>query len=166
MSKKVLLWVVVVVILAGLVSGSVILAQRLKTTLPEKDKTEIASLVENFGKALVKVDKIAPEEEIAKSVKAYYTPFLTPDLLSEWASHPEKALGRVGSSPWPDRIEILSIEKIDKYTAKVKGYVVWVASGGNGTLEVFEKVPVVLVLRKGTDPSSSENFLIDRVYSN
>jgi hypothetical protein len=178
MSKKILLWAIVMVIVAGLVAGGVILAQRLKTTLPEKDKTEIASLVENFGKALVKVDKIAPEEEIAKSVKAYYTPFLTPDLLSEWTSHPEKALGRMGSSPWPDRIEILSIEKIDEYTVRVKGNVVWVASGGNGTLKVTEKVPISLVVKKVIDPiyilrswfkfpsNPSRKWLIDNVWSN
>jgi len=178
MSKKVLLWVVVGVIAIGLIAGGFILAQRSKIALPEEDKKEITSVVEGFGKTLSKVDKVAPEEEIAKSVKAYYTPFLTSDLLLEWASRPEKALGRVVSSPWPDRIEILSIEKIDEYTAKVKGYVVWVASGGNRTLEVTEKVPVSLVVKKVIDPiyflrswfkfpsNPSRKWLIDNAWSN
>jgi len=184
MSKKVLLWVVVVVILAGLVSGSVILAQRLKTTLPEKDKTEIASLVENFGKALVKVDKIAPEEEIAKSINTYYTPFLTPGLLSEWIFNPEKALGRIGASSLPDSLEILSIERIDipqknkvqqknlgvtigfgqdeneEATAKVKGYLTFAKSNAN---EIDKKVPIVLIVKQDCH---SHKWLIDKVYIN
>jgi len=113
MSKKVLLWAVIGVIIAGLIAGSVIFAQRLKTALPEEDKKEITSVVEGFGKTLSNVDKVAPEEEIAKSINTYYTPFLTPGLLSEWIFNPGKALGRIVASSLPDSIEILSIERIN-----------------------------------------------------
>jgi len=164
MNKKVLVGLVVV--LVGLVVAGLILSSKMPESLSPEEKQEVTNLVESFGKTIVKVDKASPNEEIAKSVKENYRPFLWDKLLWDWTFSPEKALGRVCSSPWPDRIEILSIEKIDEYDVKVKGNVIWVTSGGENKLEVSEKVPVVLMLRKDSDPSSSQKFLIDRVYSN
>jgi len=161
MNKKVLVGLVVV--LVGLVVAGLILSFKMPESLTKEEKQEVVSLVEGFGKTLIKVDKVMPEENVAKSIKENYSPFLADNLILEWTFDPSKALGRVVSSPWPDRIQILSMEKLDAYTVKVKGYVVWVASGGNGNLEVTEKGPTVLIVRK--DPST-QKFSIDNVYSN
>jgi len=164
MNKKVMVGLVVV--LVGLVVAGLILSFKMPESLTAEEKQEITNLIENFGKKLISVDKVAPDDIVSQNIKEVYSPFLTDNLILEWTFDPAKALGRVCSSPWPDRIEILSIEKIDEYDVKVKGHVVWVASGGVNKLEVSEKVPIVLVLRKDSDPSSSQKFLIDRVYSN
>ena len=124
MNKKVLIWLVVSVVVVGLIAGGIVLSAKLKNALPQEEKVEITNLVESFGKTIVKVDKASPNEEIAKSVKENYRPFLWDKLLWDWTFSPEKALGRVCSSPWPDRIEILSIEKIDEYDVKVKAIIV------------------------------------------
>jgi len=97
-----------------------------------------------------------------KALETIIPPFLTDDLISEWTFDTAKALGRNVSSPWPDRIEIISMQKLGEYTVKVKGYVVYVASG-NGKLEVTEKVPTVLIVRKD---SLTQKFSIENVYSN
>ncbi len=165
MNKKILVGLVVVV-LVGLVVAGIILSIKTSQSLTTEEKQEITNLVEGFGKKLVSVDKVMPDKDVAKSIKENYSPFLADNLILEWTFDPSKALGRVVSSPWPDRIQILSMEKLDAYTVKVKGYVVLVASGGVNTLEVTEKVPVVLILRKDPDPSSTQKFLIDKVFSN
>ncbi len=165
MNKKVLIGILVVV-LVGLVVAGLILSTKMPRQLNVQEKQEITTFVEVFGITLKKVDMVAPEKDVSENIKEVYVPLLTDNLLLEWTFDPLKALGRVGSSPWPDRIEILSMAKLDEYTVKVKGYVVWVASGGENKLEITEKVPVVLILRKDPDPSSTQKFLIDRVYNN
>ncbi|MFU2158288.1 hypothetical protein [Caldisericum sp. AR60] len=162
MSKKILI-AGVVVILVALIIGLVLLVPKTFSHVTSVEKAEITNLVEGFGKTLSKVDMVALSDIVSQNIKELYSPFLTNNLLSKWTFEPSKALGRVCSSPWPDRIEITSMNKLDKFTVKVKGYVVWVTSGGNGTLEVSEKVPVVLIVKK--DPST-QKFKIDNAYSN
>ncbi|MGC8758043.1 MAG: M56 family metallopeptidase, partial [Caldisericaceae bacterium] len=156
MNKKTLI-AGVVLILVALIVGLVVLVPKMFDQVTGVEKTEITSLVEDFGKTLSKVDKVAPSDIVSQNIKELYSPFLTDNLILQWTFDPSKALGRVCSSPWPDRIQILSMEKLDAYTVKVKGYVVWAASGGNGNLEVTEKVPVVVILRKD---SSTQKFKI------
>ena len=53
----------------------------------------------------------APAAVVKKSMTDNYSEFVTPELLSKWESDPKNAPGRLVSSPWPDHIEILSVEK-------------------------------------------------------
>lgn len=161
MNKKVLIGLLVVVLVV-LVVG-VILTVKDSQSLSVEEKTEITALIEGFGKKLASVDKVAPDEVVVKSIKENYSPFLSSNLILKWTSNPSEALGRICSSPWPDRIEILSMKKLDANTVKVKGYVVWVTSGGENKLEVAEKVPTVLMVKRNP---STQKFLIDNVYSN
>lgn len=161
MNKKVLVGLVVV--LVGLVVAGLILSFKMPESLTPEEKQEIINLVEGFGEKLVSVDKVAPDGMIAQDIEENYSPFLTDNLILEWTFDSAKVLGRVCSSPWPERIEIVSVKKLDTNSAKVKGNVVWVASGGENKLEITEKVPVVLILWK--DPST-QKFLIDKAFSN
>ena len=63
-----------------------------------------------------------------KSIEENYAEFVTPTLLEDWMKNPQKAPGRNLSSPWPDRIEILSIEKTVKNAFEVKGEVIEITS--------------------------------------
>lgn len=162
MSKKVLIGIIVAVIVVGLVITGITLGNKKSTAITDDEKYQITALVDDFGKKLTSVDILSPEDIIAEDIQKYYSPYLTTNLLSKWVFDPYQAMGKFVSSPWPDRIEIDSMERLDDNTVKVKGYVIWVVSG-NGALDVTDRVPAVLIVKK--DPST-QKFLIDNAYSN
>ena len=131
--------------------------------LTAEEKAQITELLDNFGRELTNVTIIDPENVVAEQIKEHYTPYLTSNLLSKWVLDPSLAMGRTTSSPWPDRIEVDSMEKVDSDRIKVQGYVVWVASGGQNGVEVTATVPAVFFVKKD---SSTGKFLIDNVLSN
>jgi hypothetical protein len=151
--------VVAVIVIGALVScGSSSVAE-----LTAEEKAQITELIDRFGRELTNVTMIDPENVVAEQIKEHYTPYLTSNLLSKWVFDPSLAMGRRTSSPWPDRIEVDSMEKVDSDRIKVQGYVVWVASGGQDGLEVTATVPAVFYVKKD---SSTGKFLIDNAFSN
>jgi len=64
-----------------------------------------------------------------------YKDFVAPSLLAEWKNDPSKALGRLTSSPWPDRIEIDEVEKISDDAYLVQGYIIEMTSTGETTIK-------------------------------
>jgi beta-lactamase regulating signal transducer with metallopeptidase domain len=153
-----------VVIIAVLVVGSIVTyGSNQPKPITAEEKTEITTLLNNFADTFTKVVLIDPEDQVISEIKQYYSPYLTDNLLAKWEFDPSEALGRVTSSPWPDQIEIISMDKLDGQTVKVKGYILWVSSGGVGKLEIDDKVPAQFIVKK--DPAT-QKFLIDEAYSN
>jgi len=153
-----------VVIIAVLVVGSIVTyGSNQPKPITAEEKTEITTLLNNFADTFTKVVLIDPEDQVISEIKQYYSPYLTDNLLAKWEFDPSEALGRVTSSPWPDQIEIISMDKLDEQTVKVKGYILWVSSGGVGKLEIDDKVPALFIVKK--DPAT-QKFLIDEAYSN
>jgi hypothetical protein len=64
---------------------------------------------------------LASSADIEKSMDENYGGYVTPELMKKFLSDPENAPGRLASSPWPDRIEIASAEKISEGLYKVGG---------------------------------------------
>lgn len=114
----------------------------------ESDETAIRSLVEEFGSRLQTVSLQAPKDIVSKSIQENYGDFVSPALLAEWLSDPLNAPGRVLSSPWPDRIEILTVEKLTEYTYEVKGEIIEVTSAEKASGEVAASRPITLVVKK------------------
>lgn len=106
---------------------------------------EVQSLVEEFGKRLQLVSLLAPEDVLEESMQENYGEFVSPALLIEWIKDPVNAAGRLTSSPWPDRIEILETEKISEEAYEVKGEIIEIA---NGSEEIVEKRSITLVVEK------------------
>lgn len=152
--------VVVAVIVIGALVGC---GGSTAAELTAEEKAQITELIDDFGRELTNVTIIDPENVVAEQIKEHYTPYLTSNLLSKWVFDPSLAMGRRTSSPWPDRIEVDSMEKVDSDRIKVQGYVVWVASGGQDGLEVTASVPAVFYVKKD---SSTGKFLIDNAFSN
>lgn len=67
------------------------------------------AVVEEFGRRLKDVSLMAPEHIVAESMEQHYGDLVTPELLERWKGDLAQAPGRVVSSPWPDRIEIVSV---------------------------------------------------------
>lgn len=94
----------------------------------EQEKVLIVNLVKSFGEKLKMVSLLAPEDMVKDSIKEYYGEFVSPELLEKWLNDPAKAPGRTISSPWPERIDIISAEKLSDTEYEVKGNIIKVTS--------------------------------------
>ncbi len=66
------------------------------------------SVVEQFGTALKNVPLSGSGEIARQAIQENYESYVTPELLEQWQADPSTAPGRQTSSPWPERIEIVS----------------------------------------------------------
>ena len=94
----------------------------------EADEAAVRSVVENFGHALKKVSLLSPTA--AEDMETNYKDFLDPSLLTQWKADPSKALGRLTSSPWPDSIEVGSVNKFGSGAYDVSGKIIDMTSTG------------------------------------
>lgn len=114
----------------------------------DSDKAAVASLVEDLGSRLQKVSLQAPRDIVSKSMQEIYGDLVSPSLLAEWVNDPLNAPGRVLSSPWPDRIEILCIDKLSESAYEVKGQIIEMTSVEIVNGGVAAKRPIALVVGK------------------
>ena len=124
----------------------------------ESDEEIVKQLIKNFGSKLQNVSLQAPKDLLNKSIEENYADFVTPTLLGEWMKNPQKAPGRKLSSPWPDRIEILSIEKLAKNAFEVNGEVIEITSVEKENGGIAGKQPISLMVEK-----INERWLINKV---
>jgi hypothetical protein len=92
------------------------------------EKAGVKTQVENFGLTLKLVSLSAPKEVAAQDIRQQYAQFLTPELLDEWVNNPQVALGRLVSSPWPERIDIDSLNKTAEGQYAVSGKIIEMTS--------------------------------------
>jgi hypothetical protein len=92
----------------------------------QANEASVRTVVEDFGKSLKNVSLGSPT--VSDEIEDNYSSFLTPQLLDTWKTDPSKALGRITSSPWPDRIEIEEITKISDSQYLVKGKIIEITS--------------------------------------
>ncbi|HWQ89024.1 MAG TPA: hypothetical protein VN374_03525 [Desulfitobacteriaceae bacterium] len=124
----------------------------------EADKKAVASLVENFGKKLQMVSLLAPSDIVRQSMQDNYGTLVTPALLEKWQNDPQNAPGRMVSSPWLDRIEILTNEKSAEGSYEVKGEIIEITSVEQSSGGVAAKRPITLSVKK-----IGNSWLIDNV---
>ena len=133
----------------------IFLAQREKAPEPLNESSSnqidiiIRTQVTEFGRTLKNVSLLMPPSDIATQLQVQYGKYLTPELLAQWQADPTQALGRSVSSPWPERIDIVSITKQEDNSYAVQGDVIEVANGN--TLEPVAVYPVTLTLRSVAD---------------
>ncbi|NLK65017.1 MAG: protease complex subunit PrcB family protein [Tissierellia bacterium] len=113
----------------------------------EEEKTLIKDLVKDFGDNLKMVSVLAPEDMVKDSIKEYYGEFVSPELLEQWLKDPAKALGRTTSSPWPEGIDILSVEKLSDTKYKVKGNIIQVTGVELTQGGIAASRPAVFIIR-------------------
>lgn len=124
----------------------------------ESDREAVKSLVESFGSRLQSVSLLAPKEILEKSMKENYVDFVSEELLAKWLNDPLNAPGRLTSSPWPDRIEIVSIDKISENVYEVKGKIIEITSEEKTKDGIAASRPITLLVRK-----IDNRWLIDEV---
>ena len=129
-------------------------------TIKRAEKEEVTALVENFGSKLKEVSLSAPGEIVSQEIETIYAPFVSSTFLLNLTNDPTRAPGRDVSSPWPEKIEIISMEKLDSYTIQVKGKIILmtsveVAQGGNAG-----ETPIALWVR---NTNARGAWLIDQL---
>ncbi len=101
-------------------------APSLTTDSAAADEAEIVSLVDAFGSRLQAVSLQSPN--FVEEMMAEYAGLVDSSLLEEWSGDPSTAPGRSVSSPWPDRIEVASVDRISPGVYSVSGYVIEITS--------------------------------------
>ena len=124
------------------------LKERLVAIMQHNKKEAVVSTVEGFGSKLQTVSLLAPKDIVEKSMQENYGNLVSQALIEEWISDPLNALGRRTSSPWPDRIEILSIEKLSEDAYEVKGEIIEITSVEKLSGGVAAKRAITLAVKK------------------
>ncbi len=111
-----------------------------------REEAAVTEVVEGFGQQLKTVSLLSPDA--ATEIQAQYAGYVSPALLQQWMAEPAQAPGRRVSSPWPDRIEISSLQRESADTYLVQGELIEVTSseaGGEGTAA---RTPVTITVQK------------------
>jgi len=102
-----------------------------KTPFEVDQQAAVRQVVEGFGTALQNVSLLGPQ--VPEEMQANYGAYVAPELLTQWMNNPQGAPGRLTSSPWPERIEISSIEQIGEGAYyHVEGFIIEVTDEGGG----------------------------------
>jgi hypothetical protein len=116
---------------------------------PNKEvETVVQKLVTDFGSKLKNVSLLAPEDVLKNSIQESYGDLVSPALLATWQSDLKNVPGRGTSSPWPERIEIISMEKISDSRYEIKGEIIRMTSVEMVNGGVAGKNPITLEAEK------------------
>lgn len=118
----------------------------VESSVPAAEEAGVAAVVQEFGGRLKNVSLLAPDA--AQQIEAHYGQFTAADLLAVWMADPLQAPGRLTSSPWPDRIEIDTINLIDGGSYLVIGRIIEITSAEVGTDDMVASYAVSLTLAK------------------
>src|SRR3989344_767007 len=111
------------------------------------EKREVRATVQEFGAQLNKVPLAGEEWQVRDALAANYRSYLTEELLEMWSEDPSLAAGRQTSSPWPARIEVITVNEQGE-TYVVNGEIVLMTSVEEESAAEDDagRVPVVLLL--------------------
>lgn len=107
---------------------------------------EARAAVEEFGAAMKQVPLLATAADVKIAMDQSYGPYVAPELLAQWEANPEGALGRTVSSPWPERINVATVD-VRGDRATIEGTVIEVASVSGGQ-DITGTYPVTFQLEK------------------
>jgi len=126
--KKILIILLIVFLVVVICAGVYFWKQLNQVKNHEADELAVRTLVKNFGNALKNVSLLSPT--VSQDIETNYKDFVAPELLTQWKENPSKAMGRLTSSPWPDNIEIGSIQQFGSGGYDVSGKIIDMTSTG------------------------------------
>ncbi len=113
-----------------------------------KEAAEVENIVLSFGSKLKMVSLLAPDELLKESMNENYGKLVTKELIKKWIKNPSEAPGRAVSSPWPDRIDIESSDRVSDNKYKIKGFIIEVTSAEKTSGEIAAKREIILDVEK------------------
>lgn len=130
-------------------------------TEAEHEEATVTSLIEAFGQKLQHVSLLAPDDVVRESIEEHYGDFVSPALLEKWLDDPSTAPGRLVSSPSPERIEILGMEKVADDQYDVEGEVIEVTSVESDG--AANKYPITLQVKHIEDQWLIDDVIVEDV---
>ncbi|TCT17042.1 hypothetical protein EDC18_101338 [Natranaerovirga pectinivora] len=112
------------------------------------EQSMVIDVVTKFGENLKNVPLLAPKEIVEESIKESYSNYVSQELLEKWLKDLLKAPGRIASSPWPDSIEVISVDKISNDTYKVNGRIIEKTSTGVVNDGYASKRPILFIVKR------------------
>lgn len=144
---------ILLIILAAVIGGVYFWSQSDREDVDEA--AAVRELVEGFGRQLQNVSLAAPEEQLRESIKEYYANYVSPELLQKWLANISEAPGRLTSSPWPDRIEVDALQRINRTTYRVNGRIIEITSVEAAQGGIAASRNIELTVEQFDDPSTS-----------
>jgi hypothetical protein len=146
--KKILSYALVIIVACILLAEWIVTNHLANNVSESSDVKEVINVVENFGRKLQAVSLQAPYDILEQSMRKNYSEFVSEDLINKWLNDPLNAPGRLTSSPWPDRIEILDVEKISEDEYQVEGDIIEITSVEQESGGIAAKRPITLKVKK------------------
>lgn len=142
----IILQLVAVCVTSGKIKDAYVLRPKLQV---ESDNIlAIRKVVLTFGKRLKMVSIMSEKEILIRSIKEVSSDLVTSTLLDKWIKTPTTFPGRLVSSPWPDRIEILKIIKKSDTKYEVNGKIIEITSNEVIKGGIAAERNIVLQLKK------------------
>lgn len=135
-NSNVLIGALIILIVGGLLFWS------WPTLSGQKTLEEVNIVVETFGRRMQNVNLSETDQDtLSLNIeKEYGDLVISPVILVEWLREPYNAPGKqIANGPWPDNVEILSTEKLNKSSYEVKGEVMILDSNSLGEGCIVEK---------------------------
>lgn len=160
MEKKVLFGIVLLICLSivGCVRQANNEAEGKKKEDNEGNQLLIENIVKEFGSKLKNVSLLAPKIVVENSMKDNYSNLVRKELIENWVKNPLEAPGRLTSSPWPDKIEVINIKEMTKYSYEVRGYIAETTSIDKQDNSITSTIPITIIVK-----NINNNWLIDNV---
>lgn len=122
------------------------------------DEQFVHQAVSDFGGCLKSVELDVPRQDIIAAMGRGMKRFISDRLYREFVQDTSKIPGRITSSPWPESIQIDSMQKIDNASYLVSGKIILMTSdalaqGGNAG-----ETPITLTVK-----NVSGTWLIDDI---
>jgi hypothetical protein len=109
---------------------------------------KVENIVLSFGSKLKMVSLLAPDDLLKESMNENYGKLVTKELIEKWIKNPSEAPGRAVSSPWPERIDIESSQRVSDNKYKIKGFIIEVTSAEKTSGEIAAKREITLEVEK------------------
>jgi hypothetical protein len=106
--------------------------------------TSIRNMVKEFGGHLKNVSLLSTST-VGAQLESEYGTYLSASLLTQWKANPFLAIGRNVSSPWPERIEVVSVSPVGNNTYTVEANVIELTSADK-PMEPAAVYPVTLTV--------------------
>ncbi len=108
--------------------NGVLAAGALSFKQEDEHEKAISELIRDFGSKLKHVSLLAPEDTVKASMQENYSDYVSPALLAQWENDLQNVPGRVTSSPWPERIEIVDMDKLSDYRYRIEADIIEMTS--------------------------------------
>jgi hypothetical protein len=133
--------VISLIIAVVLIAGGLAYYRQYQQGQDIANDSSIRTVVTQFGTTMQKVSLSAPDA--VQQIGNAYSPYASEALVNKWKQQKEFAPGRGTSSPYPDHIDIISLEKAPNNTYLVKANVIEMTSTG-----IAGQFPLTLTMGK------------------